>query len=227
MKDNRRTADTPSRPLLAVGLVLALVGGGCVSPQLLQDKDNEIATLREERTRLKKELRDRDSEIQSLELALSEAQTMPVVDVQPASHNELNELTDLGIGVDTRGTTLVLSIPAEITFPSGKAALSRQGRDALLVVANTLSRDYPEHNYWIEGHTDTDPISKANFESNRALSIARAMSVLHFLVEDAGIPDSQCVVAGHGEYRPVAANSSSTGKAQNRRVEIVVHRPDA
>ena len=56
------------------------------------------------------------------------------------------------------------------------------------------------------------------------LSVARAMAVLHYLVESCGIPDDQCVVAGHGQYSPVAENSDNAGKARNRRVEIVVHK---
>ena len=49
------------------------------------------------------------------------------------------------------------------------------------------------------------------------------MAVLHFLVEDCNVPDDRCVVAGHGEYEPVASNDSKTDKGRNRRVEIVVH----
>jgi chemotaxis protein MotB len=51
------------------------------------------------------------------------------------------------------------------------------------------------------------------------------MAVLHYLVEETGVPDGQCVVAGWGEYRPVAANDTPTNKAKNRRVEIVVNQP--
>lgn len=223
MKDNRRTVGSLlPRSLSAAGLLIALVAGGCVSPQVLKDKDNEIATLREERTRLKKELQDKNSELESLEIALAEAnvERAPVVPVE-----EYPDLTGQGIETGMRDGNFVISIPAEITFPSGKAELTKQGRDALLSVARVLTDDYSGHEYWIEGHTDTDPITKAKFESNRALSLARAMSVLHFLVEECNVPDSGCVVAGHGEYEPRAGNDSNTGKAKNRRVEIVVHRP--
>ncbi len=224
MKDNRRTAGALPPSLSAAGLLLALVAGGCVSPQILKDKDNEIATLREERTRLKKELQDKNGELESLEVALAEANVTR--DRTPVPDPDYPELDEQGITTYFQpGGNLVISVPAEITFPSGKADLSKQGRDALSVVARTLSQNYPGHDYWIEGHTDTDPISKAKFESNRALSLARAMSVLHYLVEDCGVADDQCVVAGHGEYEPRAANDSGQGKAQNRRVEIVVHKP--
>src|SRR6185436_8831829 len=115
------------------------------------------------------------------------------------------------------------TMSSDVTFGSGKAELSKAGRSALGSVAKALASEYPEAEYWIEGHTDADPITKAKFGSNRELSLARAMSVLHYLVEDAGVPDQQCVIAGWGQYRPVVAGKTADAKAKNRRVEIVVH----
>ena len=227
MNHTTRTPRRSARLARFSGLAVLALAASCVSPQVLADKDNEIATLREERTRLKRDLRDKDEQLQSLEPALAEANSRPaeLIPIEAASPlDEYPELNDLGIDTEYRGSDLVISVPADITFPSGRADLSNQGKNALLVVADTLTRQYPNHEYWIEGHTDSDPISKAKFASNRDLSLARAMSVLHYLVEQAGIPDAQCIVAGHGEYRPIAANSGAS-KARNRRVEIVVHAP--
>jgi chemotaxis protein MotB len=115
-----------------------------------------------------------------------------------------------------------VSIPASITFASGKADLTKQGKEALGVVAATLKRDHADGHYWIEGHTDTDPITKSKWGSNRELSSARAMAVLTYLVEDCEIPDESCVIVGHGQYDPIADGGDSAAKARNRRVEIVV-----
>ncbi len=229
MKNIQSLSSGPSPWLLGSGLALALLAGGCISPQLLKDKENEIVTLREERAVLKKELRLAQNELASMEIALSEA-SMPIaapIDTYPVEYDEpdYSDLNEIGIETSVRQGNLVIAIPAEITFGSGKAQLTSQGKSALHAVANTLTREYDGYRYWIEGHTDSDPISKAKFDSNRDLSVARALSVLHFLVEDCQIPDAQCVVAGHGEYQPVAPNSGAS-KARNRRVEIVVHRAE-
>ena len=133
------------------------------------------------------------------------------------------DLDDAGLDWGMRGGNFVISVPAEITFASGKAELTSQGKEALAVAARTLQADFSDGVYWIEGHTDSDPIRKSKWNSNRELSVFRALAVLHYLVEDAGIPDDQCVVAGHGEYLPMTENDSDAGKARNRRVEIVVH----
>ena len=227
MKNIQSLSSRPSPWLLGSGLALALLAGGCISPQLLKDKENEIVTLREERAALKKQLRLAQNELSSLELALQEASVNPVaVDYYPPPvQDSYPELDAAGLSTSQRQGDLVINVPAEVSFASGKAQLTDKGKFALRVVASTLSRDFDGFKYWIEGHTDSDPISKAKFDSNRDLSVARALAVLHFLVEECQIPDAQCVVAGHGEYRPVAANSG-TSKAANRRVEIVVHRAE-
>jgi len=228
MNNIQSLSSRPSPWLLGSGLALAILAGGCISPQLLKDKENEIVTLREERAALKKQLRLAQNELSSLELALQEASVNPVEAVDyypPPIQDDFPDLDAVGISTSHRQGDLVINVPAEVTFASGKAKLTDQGKSALRVVASTLSRDYDGFKYWIEGHTDSDPISKAKFDSNRDLSVARALAVLHFLVEECQIPDSQCVVAGHGEYRPVAANNGAS-KALNRRVEIVVHRAE-
>ena len=76
----------------------------------------------------------------------------------------------------------------------------------------------------VEGHTDNDPTSKQKekYKSNWELSTARAAAVLHFFREDCGIPPTRVYIAGFGQYQPIANNTSSSGKAKNRRVEFVI-----
>lgn len=192
---------------------------GCASQQQLRQYQDEIRSLREERTALKKDSRGLRMQLESYEVALADANAK----LSQPSDKQYSELDALDIGYGLRGGQFVISVPSEITFASGRADLTRQGKEALEAVARVLQSDYEGAFYWVEGHTDSDPIKKSKWKSNRDLSIGRAMAVLHFLVEKCGITDGQCVVAGHGEYRPLAGNDSKAGKAQNRRVEIVVH----
>lgn len=211
-----------TRPALGSALALgALLSSGCASHKTLQNYQDEIRALREERTNLKKENRDLRSQLDGYEIALADANAR-VAEVPEAK--TYGDLDRLGIEYGQRDGNFVISVPTEITFASGKADLTKSGKDALRAVARTLAADYGSGEYWIEGHTDDDPIKKSKWGSNRELSVARAMAVLHFLVEECGVSDEQCVVAGHGQYEPVAANDSKTSKAKNRRVEIVVHR---
>jgi chemotaxis protein MotB len=212
-----------SRLSIAGSLLIVLCG--CVSSrgyqETMAEKDAQIRSLREERAALKAQIQRQKSELDSARGQVSEA-SVPTGTTEPAA-TKFPELDQVGVTYGMRDGNMVISIPSSITFPSGQATLSKDGQKALKEVASTLKKQYPGAKYAIEGHTDTDPIKKSKFTSNRDLSIARAMAVLTYLVEECGIPDDQCIVAGHGQYDPVAGNKSDPEKAKNRRVEIVVH----
>jgi len=207
---------------------LVPVFSGCVASQshqrALDEKDNTIRELRDERTRLKSQMQglaaSRDDALGQLSEAGS--RIAPAASETPVVEAAFPELDSVGVGYGLRDGNMVLSIPSSISFASGKAELSSEGRKALKKVATTLNREYAGAYYSVEGHTDADLIKKSGFASNRDLSVARAMTVLRFLVEECGIADDRCIVAGHGQYDPVASNSKEADKAKNRRVEIVV-----
>lgn len=210
-------------------LALAPIFTGCAAQQykaVADEREQENRALREERARIKGEIRDLQAQKDSLETALADANARLLEQPQKGEGQNYDELDQLGIGYGIRDGRMVITIPTEITFASGRADLSADGKRALKAVAKTLSRDYPagEFEYWIEGHTDTDPIQKSKFASNRDLSLARAMAVLRGLVDDCGVPDQSCAVAGWGPHRPVATNDSRSNKAKNRRVELVVEK---
>lgn len=216
-------------PLLLVSLALAPFFASCAAQQykaVADEREQENRALREERARIKGENRDLNAEKASLETQLADANARLLEQPQRGADQNYAELDELGIGYGMRDGRMVISIPTEITFASGRADLSGDGKKALKAVAKTLAKDYPvgQFEYWIEGHTDTDPIQKSKFGSNRELSLARAMAVLRCLVDDANVPDNACVVSGWGPHRPVAANNSRASKAKNRRVEIVVEK---
>jgi chemotaxis protein MotB len=201
----------------------AVFSPGCASHKALQAYEDEVITLRDENARLKSEKLDLErqvntyqNEVAALDRQLQDASV-------PSPTPDYPELTDQGIDVSMRGRDLVISIPAGITFDSGSADLKSSGQQAVQSVARRLVSEFPNAQYWIEGHTDGDQPSKSKFKTNRELSIARASSVHRFLVESCGVADDNCIVAGHGEYRPISENTSPAGKAKNRRVEIIVH----
>jgi len=210
--------------LLLTGLAFLPFTASCATKKQVQEYQDEIAALREERTRLKKENRELEMQLDDYAVALAEANQKTAAPVA-SSAPSYPDLDAAGIDYGQRNGMLYISIPSEITFPSGKAELTSGGKKALQSVAQTLMGQHGGGTFWIEGHTDSDPIKKSSWESNRDLSIARAMAVLHYLVEQCNVPDDRCVVAGHGQYNPVASNDSRTDKARNRRVEIVVHAP--
>jgi chemotaxis protein MotB len=78
----------------------------------------------------------------------------------------------------------------------------------------------------IEGHTDNVPISRrlqGRFPTNWELAAARATNVVRFLQEHAGIDPTALEAVGIGEHHPVADNATLQGRAQNRRIEIILY----
>jgi flagellar motor protein MotB len=218
---------TSTRLLFTTLILLAPGLTSCVSSRLHQqaitEKDSEIERLREERTSLKSQIQKLKGSLELAQGQLADASARviePTVKEEPARSNP--ELDALGIGVSKRDGHTVISIPAAITFASGQAALSKDGKDAIQKVSKLLRKEHAGMRYVIEGHTDDEPIKKSKFESNRDLSYARAKAVLEYLVTDCSIEDADCVIAAHGQYEPVATGKADKDKARNRRVEIVV-----
>jgi chemotaxis protein MotB len=116
-------------------------------------------------------------------------------------------------------------LPSELLFASGSATLAGAGRNELAKLAGTL-RDLaariPADIDWIlriDGHTDRVPINTAQFASNWELSTARAVSVVHFLVEQ-GIAPQRLSAAGFGEFHPIDPAPTADALRRNRRIEL-------
>ena len=116
-------------------------------------------------------------------------------------------------------------LQSELLFAKGSADLGEGGRRELGKLATTLLEiaiKMPEDIDWIlriDGHTDSDPISTAQFPSNWELSTARALSVVHYLVSE-GIPAKRLAATGFGEHYPIATGNTEAAKAKNRRIEL-------
>ena len=132
------------------------------------------------------------------------------------------EIADKEVKVEMLGRGLVITFVSEVLFDSGKAKLLDDSLAKLSKVASVLKTTVHDLNVGIEGHTDNVPIKYSGWKSNWELSSARAMSVLHFLVDKENIEPSRLAGTGYGEYHPVASNDNTEGQQKNRRVEIVI-----
>lgn len=107
-----------------------------------------------------------------------------------------------------------------ILFDSGSAKIKPQGADVLAKIATQVTQ-IPRHRIQIEGHTDPVPIATDRFPSNWELSASRAARVVRFLV-DQGLDPTRLSAVGLGPFQPIADNDTNEGRAQNRRIEIVL-----
>jgi chemotaxis protein MotB len=134
--------------------------------------------------------------------------------------DKLRSMVDAGqIKVTVRNGRMLLVLPNDILFDSGKTDLKPEGKDAIAKVAKVLAT--MDRHFLVAGHTDNLAINTRRFRSNWELSTARAVEVVRLLIDN-GMKPNQLGAAGYAEYDPAASNSTPEGQAQNRRIEIVV-----
>jgi chemotaxis protein MotB len=124
------------------------------------------------------------------------------------------------LSVKIESGRIVIQLPDNVLFHSGRAELNSEGKEALRQIATVLAQ-FNDRHFQIEGHTDNQPIRSPRYPSNWELSAARALAVVHLLI-DAGVPPPNLSAAGFGEYQPRALNSDAAGRQLNRRIEIVM-----
>ncbi|WP_028484504.1 flagellar motor protein MotD [Thioalkalivibrio sp. ALE17] len=114
---------------------------------------------------------------------------------------------------------LEIEITSRLLFPSGSATLNPEAAALLQEVGGILAPRVSRVH--VEGHTDNVPIQTAVYPSNWELSSGRAAAVVS-VFEETGVDPENLVALGYGEHRPVASNETAEGRAENRRVSIVV-----
>jgi outer membrane protein OmpA-like peptidoglycan-associated protein len=122
-----------------------------------------------------------------------------------------------GVMVRRNGDQIVLVMPSDVTFDVDKSEIQPRFLRVLDDVARTLNA-YPQTTIDVVGHAD----SSGPDDYNQTLSERRASSVASYLVNSGRVLGDRVFVAGQGERQPIASNDTAEGRAQNRRVEIIL-----
>jgi chemotaxis protein MotB len=183
---------------------------GAAMAEMRQDIDR----LTEEGNALQQQL---EAELQAREARLAEVQ---------GTYDELvgkleEEIQRGEVKISELKGKLTVNVVDKILFDSGKATLKGNGLKVLQQIGDVL-KTAADKNVQVEGHTDNVPISTPQYPTNWELSMARATTVLHFLHNKVGIPGERLSAVGFGEYQPISSNSTPAGRAQNRRIQIVL-----
>lgn len=179
--------------------------------------ENSVATLDSsaaEKAQLSQQLSQSQRELEAMKKQMTEKKAS-AADVTGFSGD---------VSLDEKAGTITVTLPDTILFASGQAKLKSSTSRELDEIYSVLRQRYSGRKVDVVGHTDGDPIRKTKdkWQDNWDLSAARSLTVLRYMVNRGVQPGSIRAVAC-GESRPVASNSSASGKAKNRRVEIVVH----
>jgi len=145
------------------------------------------------------------------------------VPARAASHGGALPVVNVrGAEVVPDGDLIRIRLESSHLFNSGRAELKPDVNDTLDRIAQVLRSEYAGRLVGIEGHTDSDPITKSKWKNNHELSVARSVAVFEAL-KKRGVTESQLFVAGYGPNHPLSSGQSKQTKTRNRRVEIVVY----
>ena len=183
--------------------------------KLIQDKQSYQDSLTAREADLQKQM----AELQAKDMQVKE-QSNSFQQMQDAMKAEVDAKT---VTIQELEGKLTVSLVEAILFDSGKANVKKAGKDALAKVAEVL-KNVKDQDIIVAGHTDNVPITSklaATYPTNWELSAARAIAVVKLLEAD-GVDPKLLLAAGFGEFRPVADNGTPEGRAQNRRMEIIL-----
>jgi chemotaxis protein MotB len=139
---------------------------------------------------------------------------------RPVPQQTEQRLQQQGLDLYREPRGLVISVPQAVLFASGDDRISSGAYPMVSQIAAVL-RDV-NNKVALVGHADAIPIHNQRFKSNWELSAARSLSLLALLASDYGIEESRLSIQSYGSYSPKSSNDTEAGRAENRRVEILI-----
>jgi chemotaxis protein MotB len=183
--------------------------------QLTTDAANKQNQL----SKSQQELADQQKRLEQLQ-SLMDQQKKAINEIRKKMADALVGFNSNELSVAIKNGKVYVSLQENLLFPSGSAVVNPKGKEALGKLAEVLNTN-PEITVDIEGHTDSIPI-RGKYQDNWDLSTARAGSIVRILTNDYKVDPVRIIASGHSQYDPVQSNSSSEGRALNRRTEIIL-----
>jgi chemotaxis protein MotB len=187
----------------------------------LEEKERALAQEEARLKQLQKELASRSQRVEELEgiIAAKDAKMSALKDAISAA---LTNFEGNGLTVEQRNGNVYVSMENKLLFESGSWAVNSRGREAVVELGKVLAAN-PEIAVLIEGHTDNVPYGGSGpLKDNWDLSTKRATAIVEILTENSAIPKDNLTAAGRSEYAPIATNTTSEGRAKNRRIEVIL-----
>ena len=211
-------------PATFVLLVLILTTTGCGIKQLRMENER----MKQEVDRLEQIERDYSDTLASVE-RLSEEEKASLRIEMSQLRNDLEiqleqQIKDNKALIRKVEDLTIIEVGDSALFATGQADLTREGARIIRKMTEVLVQ-YEGYHTRVEGHTDSLPIGqelKSKFASNWELSSARATSVVRYMIYGLEMDPNRLSAVGYAKYRPASSNDSPEGRAQNRRIRMVV-----
>ncbi len=163
----------------------------------------------------------KDSYIQGLQSALNRKDSLNLVLVTNLK-GAIGNMDDKDINIKVDKGVVYIDISDKLLFKSGSYDVTDRAKEVLGKVATVL-KNQPNIEFMVEGHTDNVPYKgNAYLVDNWDLSVKRSTTIVRILQQQYGMNPANMTAAGRSEYKPIADNSTTDGKATNRRTRIVI-----
>jgi chemotaxis protein MotB len=181
--------------------------------QRLEKMEAEKADLLALRNELSGQIQAKDEELAKLQGTYEELETKMQAEIAKGD-----------VRLSQAGGRIKVDLVDEILFDVGDASVTERGAEVLSRVGAVLA-NVQDRKIQVSGHTDDLPISERlrdRYPTNWELASARASNVVRFLEEKANVPGRRLVAAAYGPWEPISSNRTASGRARNRRIEIVL-----
>jgi len=188
-------------------------------PNDVDSTEGEAATPPEVEEEIENKIEMTAEEIEQLALAEDYKELAAIQDKVKAYIAERNMEDKLEAELTSKG--LVLKIKDGVLYRSGSADLSEEALTIGEEIGKLLVTD-PPRSIFIEGHTDNIPSTSDRFPSNWELISTRAINFMKILLENNDLDPTKFSATGFAEHQPIASNDTAEGRAENRRVEVLI-----
>ena len=163
----------------------------------------------------------KDAYIQGLQSALNRKDSLNLALVTHLK-GAIGNLADEDINIKVEKGVVYIDISDKLLFKSGSYDVTDRAKEVLGKVALVL-KNQPTIEFMVEGHTDSVSFKNtAVLNDNWDLSVKRATTIVRILQKQYGLDPSRMAASGRGEYKPIADNTTTDGRALNRRTRIVI-----
>lgn len=184
----------------------------------------ELQKIISENAELIAELQVKNQKMNTLEASVNATKNQ-LDELKNKISNALKQFEGKGMNVTQRDGKIYVSVENSLLFPSGSWKVQSKAKPAIENLAKVLEQDQ-DLNLLIEGHTDNVKYNSTGvLEDNWDLSVKRATSIVKELLKNPKLEESRITAAGRGEFNPIGDNTTKQGRAQNRRIEIIIQ-PD-
>ncbi len=214
MFTSKRAFLTVARNCALLGLLLAaFVLGGCSSCKEYQEQilqlDSQIADLQ-------RQVAEKESSV---------AECNEMADELRENLKKVNAEND--VLVERMDEVVFINIPDELMFVSSSEIVREEMVPTLEAIAKTV-RQHSDWDVFVEGYTDTKKILEDyhyKWPSNWELGSARACAIVRYMTNELDLPADRFAAVSYGPFRPFASNDTPEGRSENRRVRMVLHKP--